>query len=392
MNSKKLKFLPDFSPRNLRLILVFVIFIGLLSFLLVCSKNAETYITKIEQGMGIEIKRIGHRGPVLTKGIYVSGWTASEPKMMEELINLIDRTELNAIILDIKDSSGKITYNSKILQVEKLGTKEIKIRDLSGLVKKLHLRKIYIIARIPIFQDSILAQKNPALALKNGQNGQIWKDNKGLSWVDPASEEVWAYNIELAKEVFAQGFDEVNFDYIRFPSDGKISNITYPFWDNKTPKNEVIKKFFEYQNKELTNLGPTSVDLFGMTFWHTADESDMNIGQRLEDALPYFDFICPMLYPSHFPNDFNGFKNPAEHPYEIIYQSLKSAEPLFMDSEGKRIAKPKIRPWIQAFDIGAKYTPDMILKQKQAVTDGEGYGWLLWNASNNYSKIESALK
>ena len=113
MNSKKLKFLLDFSPRNLRLILVFVIFIGLLSFLLVFSKKTETYIKKLGQGMELKIKRIGHRGPILAKGIYVSGWTAGDSKRMEELTNLIDQTELNAVVIDIKDSSGKINYNSK---------------------------------------------------------------------------------------------------------------------------------------------------------------------------------------------------------------------------------------------------------------------------------------
>jgi hypothetical protein len=394
------------SPFDWKIILIFVLIVGLASGLMVYSQVAEMEIRQMEQGT----KKIRHSQPFYTKGIYLSSWTAGDSKRINQIIDFIRRTELNTVVIDIKDSSGKVAYDSKIPLVNELQTKEIRIRNLAALLEKFYQQGIYTIARIVVFQDPELATKKPELALKNRQTGKIWKDYKGLAWVDPASEEVWEYNIALAKEAFELGFDEVNFDYIRFPSDGDISQIVYPFWDGKTAKSEIIRRFFEYQKINLEKYGPRSIDLFGLTLWHLDDESDMNIGQRFTDALPYFNYICPMVYPSHYPPNFEGFANPAQYPYEIIYRSLAKAKPLFdqaqtnadnhADQRGQfqrqSASSPRqsalVRPWLQAFDLGAKYTPQMILEEKRAVRDGQGYGWLLWNARNDYSAIESALK
>jgi len=373
-----IKFLHDW-----RVFLIFLIFVGLLNTVFVVAQLANQEIKQL-QNLPPTPRRTG---PFYAKGIYISSWTASEESMVDQLINLIQKKGLNAVVIDIKDSTGWVAYNSQVPQIKVWGTQQIRIKNIEDLLKKFRSKKIYTIARIAVFQDPVLAEKKPIFALKDKRNGKIWRDNKGLSWVDPACQEVWDYNIALAREAFTLGFDEVNFDYIRFPSDGQISNIIYPAWDGQAPKYEIIRRFFEYQYKELKDLGPRSADLFGMTFWHTDTGFDMNIGQRLVDALDYFDYVCPMLYPSHFPDNFNGFKNPAEYPYEVINTSLKKAEPIFIDSEGKRREKPKIRPWLQAFDIGAIYTPEMIQKEKQAVIDNQGYGWIFWNARNDYSTV-----
>ena len=207
----------------------------------------------------------------------------------------------------------------------------------------------------------------------------------GLAWVDPASQEVWDYNLEIAKEAIKVGFDEINFDYIRFPSDGNTANIVYPFWDGKTLKKEIMKRFFEYINQRLEPLGtPISADLFGLTMSST---NDLGIGQWLENSAPYFDYVCPMVYPSHYPNGFMGFGNPAQHPYEIISTELiKGNERLAsLSALNPDLKLAKIRPWLQDFDMGAIYDGEMIRLQKKATEDGNGFGWLLWNPKNIYT-------
>ena len=245
----------------------------------------------------------------------------------------------------------------------------------------MHQENIYTIARIVVFKDGTLPKIKPKLALKN-KGGGLWQDWKGKTWLDPASIEVWDYHIEIAKEAVKIGFDEINFDYVRFPSDGDISNIIYPAWDMKTPKSEIMKNFFAYMSSELKPSGAfLSVDLFGLTMIRS---DDMNIGQLLENTIPYFDFICPMVYPSHYPPDFEGYKNPADYPYEIIAMNLTKGKERIGNTE------VKLRPWIQDFDLGAIYDKKMIELEKQAVYDTSSYGWLLWNPASRYT--EEALE
>lgn len=322
--------------------------------------------------------------PVYSKGIYLTSWTAGGPEMAS-IIDLIKETELNTVVIDIKDYTGKVAFDTDIKLANDLDLEEIRIKDFRGLVQRLHEENIYVIVRISVFQDPELAEKRQDLALKNKHTGAIWRDNRGLGWMDPASREVWNYVASLAQEAADYGVDEVNFDYIRFPSDGNLSSISYPFWDRKTPKYEIIRRFYRYLQLRMKHYPVyLSADLFGLTLVKT-EEDDLNIGQRLQDAIPYFDYIAPMTYPSHYQSGFEGIKKPAEHPYEVIYKSLAFAK----EHYGDDIVK-KIRPWLQDFDLGAEYTPEMIKKEKQAVYDAGAYGWVLWNSLNKYT--ESALE
>lgn len=317
--------------------------------------------------------------PVYVKGVYVTSWTAGGPEM-ENIIELIRETELNAVVVDIKDYTGKVAFDTDIPFADKYGLEETRIPDFPGLVKKLHEEDIYVIARITVFQDPELANKRPDLAVRNKHTGRIWRDNRGLGWMDPASREVWNHTVRLAGAAADAGVDEVNFDYIRFPSDGDLSAISYPFWDGKTSKHQVIRNFHHHL-RFLMRGYPVylSADLFGLTLVKTAGD-DLNIGQLLEDALPYYDYIAPMVYPSHYGPGFEGIKKPAEYPYEVISISLKRAKEHYGDE-----VVGKIRPWLQNFDVGAIYTPEMIRKQKQAVYDEGAYGWVLWNSLNQYT-------
>lgn len=370
---------------NWKFIIIFIV-------LVIATNTVFIFATIVEQEVNFPLTKIRRQGPFYARGIYLSAWTAGTPDLMDSYIDFIRRTELNAVVIDIKDSTGEVTYDSNLPIVNQLGTEKIKIKDLPALLDKLYQKGIYTIARIAVFQDSILAEKKPDLALKNKQTGKIWRDWKGLAWIDPAAKEAWAYNVALAREAFELGFDEVNFDYVRFPSDGDLNQIVYPFWDGRESMSEIIRQFFEYQYNHLKNFGPRSVDLFGLTLWHIEDDSDMNIGQKFVDATPYFDYICPMVYPSHYPPNFEGFKNPATQPYEIIYRSLIKGQKYLESLPPGIEIKSRIRPWLQAFNLGAEYTPRMIWQEKQAVYDAESFGWLFWNAQNKYWPIESALK
>jgi len=319
------------------------------------------------------------------KGIYLTAYTAGAKTRRAELVDLIKSTELNSIVIDLKDYSGKVFFDTDNPLAGEIGAEEIRIPDLADWLKELKKEGIYPIARIVVFQDPYLAEKRPDIALK-AKGGGVWRDYKGLAWVDPTQKLVWQYNLDLAKEAVKLGFAEVNFDYIRFPSDGNIKQIVYANLDNATfeGKAKVMAEFYRYVKKSLVFYPAfTSADLFGMVLWRS---DGLNIGQRLEDAVGNFDYICPMVYPSHYPAGFEKFANPAEHPYEIIYRSLIKAK----DKLGS--SQTKIRPWLQAFDLGAVYTPEMIKTQIQASNDSGGIGWLLWNASNRYNNGGLELK
>ena len=317
--------------------------------------------------------------PSEVKALYITAYTAGNKNRREDLVKVIEDTELNAIVIDIKDASGRVFFNTDVPLVDKIGAEQIRIPDLKEFLIELRKKGIYTIARIVVFQDPYLAESMPEIALKS-TSGNIWRDYKGQAWVDPTNKLIWDYNLDIVKEAIDLGFDEINFDYIRFPSDGNIRTIVYANLDNNSSyedKNRVMKEFYEYVNQRMQfEKIITSADLFGMTLWRS---DGMNIGQRLEDAAPNFDFIAPMVYPSHYPSGFEGFANPAENPYEIIYRSLVAGQPKI---EGQRA---KLRPWLQDFDLGAVYTPEMIVAQKKATYDGGGQGWMLWNASNNYT-------
>lgn len=311
----------------------------------------------------------------MVKGIYLTAYSAGNPKKVEEIIELINKTELNAVVIDVKDYSGKVLYDSNLLLVNELQTDENRLGEVKALVEKFHKNKIYVIARQTIFQDPILAEKKPEWAIKN-KTGEVWRDRKGLSWVDPTNREVWNYNLAIAKETIRFGFDEINFDYVRFPSDGDMSQVVYT--NGAKEKYEVMRNFYSYLSNKLTKEPVwISLDMFGFVMERY---DGMSIGQRLVDAVDSADYVCPMMYPSHYPAGHLGLDNPAEHPAEVIANGLKKGLPYFQDK------RAQVRPWLQAFDLGAMYSDgSKIREQIDMVEKYSEAGWLLWNAANRYS-------
>lgn len=355
--------------------------------------------------------------PDVVKGIYVTGWSAGSVSRINSLIALANRTEINAMVVDIKDFSGHVSYRTGIPEVAATGAEgEIRILQPNALLKKLHDAGIYVIARQTVFQDPLLAKAHPEWALKNTSSGKVWTDKKGLAWMDAAAKPVWEYNVSIAKDALARGFDEVQFDYIRFASDGDLGQISYPFWDQKTARHKVIAQFFKFLRDSLPGA-KISADLFGLTTIDTLD--DLGIGQVIEDAYKNFDYVSPMVYPSHYAAGFSGYKQPAKYPYEVVKYSMERALARLMAKSKEQIANSsstatssepsamspspfaaKLRPWLQDFNLGAVYDAAMVRKQIQATNDvflngtssdpSKFGGWLLWDPANTYT--EGALE
>ena len=312
----------------------------------------------------------------IVKGLYLTAYSAGNPKKIDEIIKLISATELNAVVIDIKDYSGKILYDSNVATVKKIKAKDNRLGDVSKLIQKLHDNDIYVIARQTVFQDPLLAEKKPEWAIRSKAGG-LWRDSKGLAWVDPTRQEVWNYNLAIAKEATALGFDEINFDYVRFPSDGNMSLVVYNTKDKK--RYEVMREFYKFLSDNLADYPAwISLDMFGFVM-EKKGEDDMRIGQRLADAVGTADYICPMMYPSHYPSGHLGLDNPAAFPGLVIDNGMKKGEGWFVGT------KTLVRPWLQAFNIGAVYGAEKIRAQIDAVEKYPNAGWLLWNAANRYS-------
>jgi hypothetical protein len=334
--------------------------------------------------------------PEPLKALYMTACVAGTLSWRESLKNLIEITELNAVVIDIKDYTGVVSFPNNF---PKSGVgRGCVVSDMKEYVRELHNANIYVIGRVSVFQDVSYVKVFPDLAVRKKSDGEIWKDYKGLTFVDVGAKPYWDYIVNISKEAYELVFDELNYDYVRYPSDGLITDAHYTHTSTTTTKELQLEAFFSYlyENLKIYRLQnlKTSVDLFGMT---TTVENDMGIGQLLETALPYFDYIAPMVYPSHYPKTWNGFANPANHPYEVIKIAMSRGMEREMEwnilngnfsvDEFGATTTPvsKFRPWLQDFNLGATYGPDKIRAQIEATYDVGLTSWMLWNAGNKYT-------
>lgn len=315
--------------------------------------------------------------PEYVRGIYLTASSAGNDSYRQKLITNLKKGYINSVVIDIKDYSGYILYDTQVAEVNKIQGKKIRM-NARQVIDDFHEAGIYVIARQTIFQDPVLAEAKPELAMHT-KAGNIWRDNKNLAWLDPSNEKVWEYNLTISKEAVLLGFDEINFDYMRYPSDGPMSSLDYNLAADQQ-KYDVMKSFYKYLSQNLSGLTPISVDMFGLVMDNVKDNYDLNIGQRLIDALDYFDDIDPMMYASHYPKTYLGYENSAEHPGEVVAYGLKISQATTTNR------RAKIRPWLQAFSIGAVYDQEKIKAQIRATEAATSTsGWLFWNARNVYA-------
>ncbi len=317
--------------------------------------------------------------PSVVRGVYLTGYSAGNEKTVTRTLALIDETEINAVIIDIKDATGKLSYQPLDPSLQALGVGSNRIGNLSALITRLHEKGVYVIGRVSVFQDPFYASHFSGEAFLDTRTGDMWRDYKGISWLKPDSRSVWDYTLAIARDAHAQGFDEINLDYVRFPSDGPLAylqKLTTP-----GTRADVMESFFAYISPFFKQEGITlSVDLFGLTM-SAAD--DLGIGQKLERIAPYVDFIAPMVYPSHFAAGSYGIASPAAHPAEVIAHSLAQGK---QKLETAGLDPAMLRPWLQDFNLGAVYTSDMVRGQIDASEALGLSSWMLWDPANTYTR------
>ena len=335
--------------------------------------------------------------PEIVKGVYLSAWGAGDTKLRNSVIDLIKETELNAVVIDVKDYTGQLSFHldpiasttEKYAPIYAVPNQSAKIKDIRGLIDTLHKENIYVIARIAVFQDPFMSKYKTEIAIKNKSRegvGGVWKDKKGLTWVNASNMEYWQYIEALSKYSHDIGFDEINLDYIRFPTDGDMSQMELGL--ASTTKYEIINSFYEYMGDALYDYTPVSADLFGLT---TIEVGDMGIGQRIESGLRNFDFVAPMIYPSHYGIGFKGIKVPDSSPYETIRATMLGAKEkvsqLATDTDQTdEYYWSKMRPWIQDFSLHHNYGVTEVQAQIRALHELGIDSYLIWNASNRYTK------
>ncbi len=322
----------------------------------------------------------------IVRGIYVNRWAAQSPKRMRSLIALADSTEINAFVIDIKDEFG-INYASTDTMVQRNAGRGGKIPGMQLLLDTLEAHGILAIARIVVFKDSVTARLNPDWTIRK-PDGTVWRDKEGLAWVNPHNPSLWELNIRIAEEVTRLGFDEIQWDYIRFPEPYKsLPPQVFPGAEGRT-KTQALIGYLELAKKRLGALGVRSTaDVFGLV---TTVNGALEIGQSWEPMSPVIDVMLPMTYPSHYPNGAFGFARPNAEPYGVMYAAISKAH----ERDVKLgITGEHVRPWIQAFTYGKPpYGAREVRLQKQAIYDAGYDGWILWHPGTRYALFEAALE
>jgi hypothetical protein len=320
--------------------------------------------------------------PRVIKAAYMTYYGFGDRGIRNRVLDMVARTELNAVVIDVKGDRGWIIYRTEVslaLQVGAQGPATLK--NFDAMLADLKARGIYTIARIVTFKDNILANSRPDLAIIDTRTGKPWVDREKLAWVDPFREEVWNYNIEIAKEAIRKGFDEVQFDYVRFPTDGKLGAARYSRPNNRDTRLPTVAAFLERARRQL---GPTGAFVAADVFGYTAfNENDTDIGQRIEELAPHVDYLCPMVYPSGYHVGIPGYRNPVANSYHVVHDSVR----LIRKRSGHAVAR--VRPWLQdfrdyAFDrriFGVAEIRDQI----RGADEAGAIGWMLWNPRNSYT-------
>ncbi len=320
--------------------------------------------------------------PQVIKAAYLSYYGVGDAAIRGRVLELAAHTELNAVVIDVKGDRGWILWPTEIELARAVGAQgPATQRDFDALMRNLKARGIYTIARIVTFKDNILATHRPDLAVMDTDTGRPWLDTERLAWTDPFREEVWDYNIAIGREAVARGFDEVQFDYVRFPTDGRLSAARYARANTRESRLPAIAGFLERARRELGAAGAfVAADVFGYTAFN---DNDTDIGQRIEELAPHVDVVSPMVYPSGYHRGIPGYRNPVENPYKVVFESVRLIR---KRATGTRAV---VRPWLQdfrdyAFDRRVFGVPQLRAQTKGA-DDAGGIGWMLWNPRNDYT-------
>ncbi|MGH9884147.1 MAG: putative glycoside hydrolase [bacterium] len=325
-------------------------------------------------------------GPAIVRALYVNRWATQSRKRMAKLIAAADSTEINALVLDMKDEFG-LNYKTEHAEYAKNAGSATKA-NVAALLDSLKKHDILAIARIVVFKDSVTARVHPEWTIRR-PDGSIWRDHKGLAWVNPYHHELWDYNIGVAEELIKMGFGEIQFDYIRFPEPyASLPKQVFPDAD-KMSKPDAIAAYLKEAKARINKLGVRSTaDIFGLV---TQVSGPLEVAQHWERISPQVDVVLPMVYPSHYPRGEMGLPHPNAEPYKVIHAAISRAR----ERDKKLgISEPEhVRPWLQAFTLGKPpYGAAELEAEKKAVYDAGYDGWVMWNPGSIYDVYMPALE
>ena len=307
--------------------------------------------------------------PKEIRGVHVTMGLASLPGKLQHYLAI---PGLNAIELDVKDENGRIGFVPSGVPLARRTGAAAPYYKAKQVAKVVHEHGAYLIGRVVTFEDPVLSAKRPELAI-HSSDGSLWRNNAGLGWTNPYDRRVWRYNVDVAAAAAKAGFDEIQFDYVRFPSDGDLSLIRYPRVGPQ-PMRWTIPAFAQYASKRLHPLGVrVSLDVFGL-----AATRDLGIGQLPRRLSAHVDALYPMLYPSHYNAGEYGISYPDGRPGLVVSRSLSDFQRAV---EGR---KTRLTPWLQDFSLGRTYTLADVQKEVAAVRGHRGRGFLLWNPEGIY--------
>src|SRR5450830_665697 len=325
------------------------------------------------------------KGTLPARGLYVFRFAANAHRL-RHLIGIADSTEINALIIDVKDELG-LNYESSDPMVKKNAGTQVKAHNLRALVDTIRAHGILPVARIVVFKDSVTARNNPEHTIRKA-NGTAWHDKKGQTWVNPYANAIWEYNFRVAEEAIRMGFGEIQFDYIRFPEPYKsLPPQVFPEQNGRT-KPEVLGEFLSTARNRFAKLGVrTTADIFGLV---TTVGGTLEVGQKWEPISESVDAVLPMVYPSHYPPGSFQLPHPNADPYDVVHIAISRARER---DEKLGIKGEHVRPWLQAFSLGLpKYGAHELEEQKRGVYDSGYDGWVLWEPGSRYDKFLPALE
>jgi hypothetical protein len=322
--------------------------------------------------------RIKVEKPNHVRGIYLTAWSAGSRRKMDSVLAMLDRTELNSVVIDIRDA-GMVYWKTGVSLADESGATRIAITNPKALMERLEKRGVYPIARIACFRDGFVPKKHPELAVQT-VNGTLWKDASGHMWLDPFNKKNWEYLAKIVDFALDMGFPEIQLDYVRFPSEGMKVQRVFPakkaYFRAGASRQDVIADFANYIGKRVRARGAVfSADIFGIV---SSAKTDQGIGQALEQVAEPFDLICPMVYPSHYAKGEYRIKDPNSSPHAIVLKSLRDFS--------KRLPNKPIRPWLQDFSLGIAYGKEQVQAQIRACKELGYEEYLLWNARNVYTE------
>ncbi len=327
-----------------------------------------------------QIQKRAHREVDEIRGIYLP---PSSPYLQhpDVLLERLRSSRINAVVIDVKGDKGHLLYDSRLPIARRVEASKPLLDDLEAVVQRLLKNGVFPIARVVTFKDNVMAMAQPQWAVQR-PGGHVWRDRKGMAWLNPYHRKAWEYNLKVAKEAAAMGFREIQFDYVRFPTDGQVSLTRYPTGsEDFAAPDDAIASFLRRAKEELNPAGVyVSADVFGLV---PSVKDDMGIGQKWEKLVMAVDFICPMSYPSHYGRGVYGLVDPDSEPYETVSNTLQDGLEKMQNLEGQDLAT--VRPWLQDFSMRASYGKEEVRAQIRAVEERGPSQWLLWNPHGVYT-------